>query len=327
MFRYVASAFANTSSRKLLTIFPSPILLTFTQFMTASLLLTMFKGSSSSKLSTPSLKSIVLSHSRPSNRLEKLLLKLSVVYSIGFIFVNAGYVYVNVSLAETLRAAEPLVSVGLVKLFLPSEKTNYLMMFSMVPIFFGGLLSSLSDTSFSLIGLVFVTISNISFSTRSLLTKQIKNISDIDAFSLFLTISKVGSLFLGVLLCLELFLGELNSFEVTLEELKVLAVNNFFYFLYNQMSFYVLSNVSMVSHAVANALRRIVTIMFSVWYFRNEITQTNGIGICCAIVGLLLYSYSKSNNKVQTQELYLSNEVKEKQRPLIPPPLGFTQPV
>ncbi len=73
----------------------------------------------------------------------------------------------------------------------------------------------------------------------------------------------------------------------------------FAYFLYNQMSFYVLTNVEMVTHAVGNSFRRVVTICFSVFYFGNEIKPMNALGIFLAISGVAFYSYAKTKQKTK----------------------------
>jgi len=233
-----------------------------------------------------------------------VLLRLAGVYTAGFIFVNAGYVIVNVSLAETLRSAEPLVSVLLALLFLKHEKVSTLMLVSMIPIVVGGGLSSFGDSTFSPLGLLFVTVSNVSFSMRSLLTKHLHSDYKGDALNVFYHVSRVGLIYLLFLNASRDALGILvdEKWQVTYylgsfdsNAARVFLVNGFCYFLYNQMSFFVLSKVEMVTHAVANAFRRVVTIVFSVWYFGNEINTVNACGIVLAISGVLLYSKAKSS--------------------------------
>ena len=120
------------------------------------------------------------------------LYKLATVYTIGFVFVNAGYVVVNVSLAETLRSAEPLSSLVLAVFFLKEEPVTMWMVLSLVPIVVGGALSSSGDSSFSPIALLFVFISNTSFSLRSVFAKHLKRGYKGDAIVVFYEISRLG---------------------------------------------------------------------------------------------------------------------------------------
>mmetsp|Transcript_11242 Transcript_11242/g.14043 ORF Transcript_11242/g.14043 Transcript_11242/m.14043 type:complete len:201 (-) Transcript_11242:349-951(-) len=190
-------------------------------------------------------------------------------------------------------------------IWLKHEKVTNLMLVSMVPIVVGGGLSSFGDSTFSPMGLLFVTISNLSFSLRSLLTKKLQEDYSGDALNVFYHVSRIGLIYLvlinlgleimGVMLGLVHLRASACLDVLTFDLLQVLCINGFCYFLYNQMSFFVLSKVEMVTHAVANAFRRVVTILVSVWYFGNEINTINAMGICLAISGVLLYSKSKDN--------------------------------
>ena len=75
--------------------------------------------------------------------------------------------------------------------------------------------------------------------------------------------------------------------------LGTVLANGAAYAAYNCMSFVVLSHVEMVTHAVGNAFRRVVTILCSVWYLGNRITPTNALGITVAFTGVVLYSLTK----------------------------------
>jgi len=289
---YSTSAVANTSSRKLLTSAPLPIVLTLCQFITATAIgyVTLHVAKVKPYKPLPS-------------KAEPSFKWLTVVYTTGFLFVNAGYVVVNVSLAETLRSAEPLVTVALALLFLKSEPVSRLEMFSMLPIVLGGVLSSLSDSSFSGLGLLFVCISNLSFSLRSMFTKKLRENYDGDAFNVFYHVSLSGTKALFVLLCVNEVVGNAlgwDSYTVagnwdaaSVNLIQLALLNGVTYAAYNQASFYMLSRVRMVTHGVANACRRLVTILFSVYIFGNKISPQNMLGIALAVAGVITYAKAK----------------------------------
>lgn len=62
------------------------------------------------------------------------------------------------------------------------------------------------------------------------------------------------------------------------------------FFAYNFLSFVVLSNVTLLTHAVCNAMRRVVTILFAVVVRGNDLTAQLGLGIGMAVAGSLAYS-------------------------------------
>ena len=61
--------------------------------------------------------------------------------------------------------------------------------------------------------------------------------------------------------------------------LPLLLANVVCFFTYNQMSFVVLSRVHVLTHAVANGFRRVVTIVFAVLYFGTPVKPINAAGM------------------------------------------------
>ena len=80
----------------------------------------------------------------------------------------------------------------------------------------------------------------------------------------------------------------------------MILLNGASYFTYNVVSFVVLDRVHVVTHAVANAVRRVVTIFASVLYFRNVVTSTNALGVMLAVVGVMLYSVGAATARTTT---------------------------
>lgn len=298
---YAASVVCNTSAKRLLFSYaPLPLWVSLFQFATAVLVLKLYLHATSKSGNT--------GPSTPQQR--SVFTQLAVAYTLGFVFVNSGYLAVTVSLAETLRSAEPLFSVLLAKLMLKDEPISLTTALTLLPIVFGGVLSSAGDASFTLSGLMFVSCSNVMFALRSVYTKQLKLAGYTgNAIQTFYEVSKFG---LGMLLvvCLgsEVAFVGMGLSHYTLQHnwpslvadssqvAWLLVINGLTYAAYNQMSFLVLSMVTVVTHAVGNSCRRIVTILVSVWMFGNHITVQNACGIALAVSGVVLYSLSKSRD-------------------------------
>jgi drug/metabolite transporter (DMT)-like permease len=162
---YSTSAVCNTTARKLLTRMPLPLWLCVVQFACAAALGFMYLN-----VLRPSLRV------KPAPEAMQTLTRLAFVFTLGFVFVNAGYVVVNVSLAETLRSAEPIFSVLFAKLWLREEYISSVTLLSLAPIVLGGAFSSGGDSTFNLGGLFFVCMSNTAFALRSIITKHLRQV-------------------------------------------------------------------------------------------------------------------------------------------------------
>ena len=90
-------------------------------------------------------------------------------------FLNASISYIPVSLAMTLRAAEPLFSVALVAIFFAksaSEAVSAELGMTLLPIVAGTSMSSFGSAEFSFMGLVLVCIANVAFPLRTIIYKR-----------------------------------------------------------------------------------------------------------------------------------------------------------
>ena len=101
---YVCSAACNTTSRKILVSYvSSPLVITCVQFLVASMSLWALINVVKVVENKP------IQDAAHVDDAKRILIRLSACYAIGFLFVNFGYSILTVSLAETLRSAEPLL--------------------------------------------------------------------------------------------------------------------------------------------------------------------------------------------------------------------------
>ena len=73
-----------------------------------------------------------------------------------------------------------------------------------------------------------------------------------------------------------------------------MALDGFLNFLQNVVASIVLALVSILSYAVANSFKRILTIGLSFLIFRNPVQPLNLAGICLAVGGVFIYSLLKA---------------------------------
>eukprot|EP01095_Lingulamoeba_sp_RSL-Kostka_P017751 TRINITY_DN9430_c0_g2_i1.p1 TRINITY_DN9430_c0_g2~~TRINITY_DN9430_c0_g2_i1.p1 ORF type:complete len:394 (+),score=58.23 TRINITY_DN9430_c0_g2_i1:118-1299(+) len=94
-----------------------------------------------------------------------------------------------------------------------------------------------------------------------------------------------------------------NGFFLLTETNLLLIKASCCHFIYNLVSFLILSNVSPVSHAVTNGMRRIFIIFIAVIVFKNPISYINLFGTVVACIGVLCYSISvRLNNRGESSE-------------------------
>eukprot|EP01039_Chlorochromonas_danica_P000034 gene33-37_t len=81
--------------------------------------------------------------------------------------------------------------------------------------------------------------------------------------------------------------------------LVVVAVNGFMFASYNLLSYLVLRRTDLITHAVLNAFRRVFIILFTSFYFQTSLTTWNIVGVMTAIVGVLLFAYSRLYDRLK----------------------------
>lgn len=64
----------------------------------------------------------------------------------------------------------------------------------------------------------------------------------------------------------------------------------------NIASIYFLSRVNVLTHTVANTLKRLVIITGTVWYFQNTVTVASGVGMIVALSGFFCYGVVKTHH-------------------------------
>lgn len=296
---YASSVLCTTISKVLVRdVFPSAYWLTFTQFCVATVVgytvVRVVDGNA--PVEVPFL-----------TPMWREFMALAGVFAFGMVALNKGYENMHVSLVETLRATEPVVSAAMTSLLLPAEMPSAVQCLCLVPIVFGACLSSFGSSDFNTLGLVWVLASNVCFCLRTIQYKQASRKYKMNDWNLFFHICRLGILFqflfgiIGDLPGLQAGLSTLamaaTNNPLSIEKLQLFAMiifNGIFYYTYLQFSWVILMRVQVVTHAVGNCMRRPVVLVCNVLYFKNPVTLQNAAGILCAFVGVLLFTSIKS---------------------------------
>ena len=196
--------------------------------------------------------------------------------------------------------------------------------FSLVPICLGVGISCIDGSSsrvgetFNFLGFLNASISNLCFSSRAVISKQLfaycKGYNyQIDETELFSSISRIGLIILVPTAILVEFydiyaLFHQSNWITFFYIIRLFILNGIAYSTYNLVSFLVLSRTDLITHAVLNVFRRVFIIMFTSWFFKVEITYLNGIGVGVAVLGVLLFAFSKQSWPSRKKKLVVLNK-------------------
>lgn len=235
----------------------------------------------------------------------KRLLPLALIHALvhvgGVISMGAG----AVSFTYIVKATEPAVSAGLSALILNSFLPIPVYL-TLIPVIAGVSLASVSELSFTWKAFNYAMMSNVASASRGIVSKKTmrnrvgKNLTAMNLYAI-LTILATLVLF-PVAATLE---GNLwaSSFSRLAKngQSGIYVLESFLasitYYLYNEVSFAALNNISPVSHALASTMRRVFIITSSMLVFGNKMTPVGIFGSILAVGGALLYTIAKNHYK------------------------------
>ena len=237
------------------------------------------------------------------------LLPVSVLHALvhigGVVSMGAG----AVSFTYVVKASEPAVSAVLAALtgsVLPAS-----VLVTLLPVMAGVGLASVSELSFSWKAFNYAMLSNLASSGRGIVGKKTigKRLGKkLSAANLYAVLTIIATCFL-------IPVAILMEGSVMKSSLRSLAANqmlgsyigqtflaSLFYYLYNEVAFLCLDNISPVSHALGNTVKRVFIIISSMLVFGNRMTLRGAFGSAMAIAGVFWYSVEKSRYAKKKKE-------------------------
>lgn len=245
-------------------------------------------------------------------------------HALGNYMTNYSMSQVAVSFTHTIKASEPLFSVGLGRVFL-HKPVPFPVFCTLIPIIAGVALASFTEFTFTFVGFVTAMSSNLLFGLRNVTSKRMFEHKSMEGVELYFHMSKWGVI---LTIPLWLFLEAPKFYQVLSQQVATETVFSptklFFnlwaasltHYLYNHLSYIILANVSNTTHAVSNVVKRVIVIVSSVLFFSvfNISGDSKGgppfhfknmFGVLLVIGGVASYSYVTMHLQRQQQRQQL----------------------
>eukprot|EP01097_Dermamoeba_algensis_P006080 TRINITY_DN3834_c0_g1_i2.p1 TRINITY_DN3834_c0_g1~~TRINITY_DN3834_c0_g1_i2.p1 ORF type:complete len:249 (-),score=50.24 TRINITY_DN3834_c0_g1_i2:189-935(-) len=230
---------------------------------------------------------------------------------------NISLKTIPVSFMQTVKSSVPAFTV-LMETFFLRRKHDTLVYFSLIPIVGGIMFATRTEVNFEIVGFATAVMGSICTSLQTIISSMVMT-QRLNAVNL--TYYMAPPSFLMMLpLCYYYEYNELVSkwdpFADTNSTL-VLLLSGCIAFLLNISTFYAIANTSPLTFTIAGNFKVILSIVFSVMIFKNEITLLNACGCAVALFGVAWYNQIKYEenirNAAEKQQKSESEKDKESQ--------------
>jgi len=207
---------------------------------------------------------------------------------------------VAVSYAHTIKASMPIWVLLLGRLIW-GERQPARIYCSVIPIFIGIGMATISEINFNLIGTLSAFASTIGFALQGLYTKKAMRDLNIHQHLLLQYLTIYGLVMMTPIWLvsdapgiMKRFVQDDTEYNMTLSSILLyLLMSGLCAFFQGISAFSVISLISTVSYSVANATKRIFVIVTSILTLRNPVTGYNFGGMMLACFGVLYYNQVK----------------------------------
>lgn len=286
---YASNIAYNVLNKRVLMVHPYPLLLTTVNLGACSVccILAWVSGFQAMPTKLPSLMR---------------LLPLAAMHWVSIYAANVSVSQVNLALTHTVKAGEPLITALLSCLLLGIRPTPRDLV-GLVMIAAGVVLASITDVSSASLGITMAMASNFGVSFRHVLSKKLLKSSfapqaasseaqgqsggDSDPLNLA-ALLHLGAFAMSAPFALALESHHLHNFTAAPWQSLLIPLIGVLVWVFNMVSFTLLSRSTPITHSVIRSLRRPVLIMSSIAAFGTHVHPWNAVGILVALLGAWL---------------------------------------
>lgn len=249
---------------------------------------------------TPHAKDVSSSRLWRKERFSRVLVMVGCLRFTTLLFGLIALWFAPVSFAETVKSGAPVFTVLLAKIVL-GESSSILVILSLVPVVLGLVICSTFELSFNVSALIAALATNISECLQNVFSKKLLVSDRLDPHHLQL-LTSVSSLVIQVP-CLLFLVDFGHLFETISSDSNLLlsyVLNGVCFHCQSLSEYMLLSQISPVTHSVANTTKRALLILLSVLTFGNEVTPQSWLGTLIVFFGV--YLYNRARNIKQDRE-------------------------
>ncbi|KRY75511.1 Solute carrier family 35 member E1 [Trichinella pseudospiralis] len=280
---YAISTTSNILNKVILQNFPFPLTLTTASIVTTSI----YSIPVSRRTASAEQASRSLNHKQFFFMVVPLAFGKLIAVSSSFVSLYK----VPVSYAHTVKATMPIFSVVCAR-FIIGEKQTKLIYMSLIPILLGVMIATVSEMSFSAVGLCSALCSTFTYALMNAYVKKVIKDTGLHHVRLLGLIAQTSCiLLLPVWLIIDV--SRYGIVEVGFSKLTVcglVSASGFLNFAQNVCTFSLINQLSVLSYAIANVTKRIIVISSSLITLKNPVTPVNVGGMLLAVVGVFGYT-------------------------------------
>lgn len=246
-------------------------------------------------------------------------LPVALTITFGKTLTYVSYGMVPASLTHTAKASSPVFSVILSKLLFNQVPTLATFL-SLLPITIGVALSALTEINWVFMGFLAAVCASLANVLNSMYTKKALHQATAPDPIIFHMYTATAAVCMLLPYALVVEMPSISLWQPAIVDASHLldgahlsshAVVHVFpwsamllslglHYAQNLSNIYFLSGVSVLTHQVAQSLKRLLNIAGAVFYFGNRVTAMNVIGMLLALVGFSMYSAAKQRTTTTT---------------------------
>ncbi|KRZ78769.1 Solute carrier family 35 member E1 [Trichinella papuae] len=289
---YAISTTSNILNKVILQNFPFPLTLTTASIVTTSI----YSIPVSRRTASAEQASRSLNHKQFFFMVVPLAFGKLIAVSSSFVSLYK----VPVSYAHTVKATMPIFSVVCAR-FIIGEKQTKLIYMSLIPILLGVMIATVSEMSFSAVGLCSALCSTFTYALMNAYVKKVIKDTGLHHVRLLGLIAQTSCILL-LPIWLIIDVSRYGIVEVGFSKLTVcglVSASGFLNFAQNVCTFSLINQLSVLSYAIANVTKRIIVISSSLITLKNPVTPVNVGGMLLAVVGV--FGYTQANQLMKSK--------------------------